>query len=369
MKAVLAVLLVLLASAHAENIYKDHRYAIVTVSRQNWDSQVSAKRNIGHVVIAHFYKADDGKSKTFRDTFNEEAQKNAGIFHFVGIDCSNDQQLCSKEEINVFPSIRVYPPVPIPLPPADTDLNLNKLLRVASGYVQSKVQEVTDDNHIQKIGENPAVPKVLLFTDKPGVPLLFKALSLVFDKKLMLGIVRSESKDVFHKYSIRSTPKIIVIKTGEKRPIEYSGETKYAAIFDFLNIYSEQYVVGGGGSLDSAGDKPWLTESIPELNAKSAKDICLETNGALCVIVFSNQKPSKTALDTVKEVRRRYDNKIDRGLKYNFMWIDSPKNPLWAKYFSVQTLPTVIFFHPGKRKRFFRISGDLEFDSLSKPTV
>jgi hypothetical protein len=47
--------------------------------------------------------------------------------------------------------------------------------------VQSKVQEVTDDNYQQKMGENPAVPKVLLFTDKPGVPILFKALSLSFD--------------------------------------------------------------------------------------------------------------------------------------------------------------------------------------------
>lgn len=41
---------------------------------------------------------------------------------------------------------------------------------------------------------------------------------------------------------------------------------KYQPIFDFLNIYSEAYVAGGGSSMDSAATKAWLTEIVPELN-------------------------------------------------------------------------------------------------------
>lgn len=182
----------------------------------------------------------------------------------------------------------------------------------------------------------------------------------------MLGIVRQENKDVFHKYNIQKTPKIIVIKTGEKKPLEYNGELNYSDIFDFLNIFSEQYVVGGGSSFDGAGAKPWLSEAIPELTARSAKDICLEANGALCVVIFNHEKPSKTALDTVKEVRRRYDNKIDRGLKYNFMWVNANQQKEWTKLFQVTDLPTTIILNPGKRKRYLTIAGDLEFDRLSR---
>lgn len=178
-------------------------------------------------------------------------------------------------------------------------------------------------------------------------------------------IARSESKDIFHKYNVNKTPTVLVVKTGEKRPIEYKGEINYSSIFDFLNIYSEQYVVGGGSSLDGAGDKPWRSESIPELTSRSAKDVCLETNGVLCVIIFNNDKPSKTALDTVKEVRRRYDNKLDRGLKYNFMWVNAPVQKKWANLFQITELPTTLILNPGKRKRYLTIPGDLEFDKLN----
>jgi thiol-disulfide isomerase/thioredoxin len=180
MKAVF-VLALLVMGAACENLYQNTKYSVVTVSQKNWDSQVSAKRNIGQVVIVHFYRADDGRSRSFRDVFDEEAKKNKGIFNFVGIDCQDNQVICNKEDVRQFPAIKVYPPVPIPVLPADVELDMKKITRQSAGYVQSKVQEITDDNYVQKMGENPAVPKVLLFTDKPGTPILFKALSLAFD--------------------------------------------------------------------------------------------------------------------------------------------------------------------------------------------
>jgi hypothetical protein len=36
-----------------------------------------------------------------------------------------------------------------------------------------------------------------------------------------------------------------------------------------------------------------LTEVAPELNQKSANDICLKIEGGLCVMVLSEGKPSK----------------------------------------------------------------------------
>ena len=65
------------------------------------------------------------------------------------------------------------------------------------------------------------------------------------------------------------------MRITEKRPIMYKGPLKYPNIFEFLNIYSETFVTGGGSSVDSAATKEWLTEIVPELTAKSANDICL----------------------------------------------------------------------------------------------
>lgn len=185
MKA-LTLLIMLVATCACENLYSNTKFAVITVTSKNFESQVTAKRNIGHVVLAHFYKSNDGRSNMFRDEFNAEAIKNKGIFHFVGIDCETDTSLCSKEDVRQFPAIRVYPPVPIPAQEPDYDLNLKKVLGHATGFVQSKVVEITDDNFQQKLGENPAVPKVLLFTDKTATPILYKALSLAFDVTLDL---------------------------------------------------------------------------------------------------------------------------------------------------------------------------------------
>lgn len=41
------------------------------------------------------------------------------------------------------------------------------------------------------VNESPSVPKVFLFTDKKGIPLIYKGLSIAFENKLFFGIVRS----------------------------------------------------------------------------------------------------------------------------------------------------------------------------------
>jgi hypothetical protein len=86
-----------------------------------------------------------------------------------------------------------------------------------------------------------------------------------------LGIVKKEEADLFERYNIKTTPKIILIKPSEKKHSTYNGEMKYGPIFDFLNVFTETFVPGGE-QLDN--EKPWTRETFPEMNSKSANDIC-----------------------------------------------------------------------------------------------
>ena len=53
----------------------------------------------------------------------------------------------------------------------------------------------------------------------------------------------------------------MVIKAGEKKPIVFDKkEFNFENLFEFLNIYSEVFVPGGGSSLDSSATKQWMTE-------------------------------------------------------------------------------------------------------------
>jgi hypothetical protein len=105
------------------------------------------------------------------------------------------------------------------------------------------------------------VPKVFLFTDKKGVPMIYKGLSVAFEKKLNFGIIRSSDSILVDKYMIKTFPHVMVLKTGERKPSFFKGKAfNFKEIFTFLNIYSEVFVPGGGSSLDSSATKQWMAE-------------------------------------------------------------------------------------------------------------
>lgn len=90
--------------------------------------------------------------------------------------------------------------------------------------------------------------------------MVYKGLSVSFEKKLNFGIVRSTDTIVVDNYQIKSFPAVIVLKSGEKKPHFYKGkEFNFNDIFEFLNVYSEVFVPGGGSSLDSSATKQWMT--------------------------------------------------------------------------------------------------------------
>lgn len=60
------------------------------------------------------------------------------------------------------------------------DLTIDRIQKTAAKYLHANVIEITNANINTFTGENPSVPKVLLFTDKKGVPMLYKGLSVAF---------------------------------------------------------------------------------------------------------------------------------------------------------------------------------------------
>ena len=56
----------------------------------------------------------------------------------------------------------------------------------AARFVHSNILELNGTNINKFISENPSVPKCLLFTDKPSMPLILKALSVSFEVRIMM---------------------------------------------------------------------------------------------------------------------------------------------------------------------------------------
>lgn len=54
--------------------------------------------------------------------------------------------------------------------------------------------------------------------------MIYKGLSVAFEKKLNFGLVRSSDSVLVTKYNVKKFPTVIVIKAGEKKPIFYDGK-------------------------------------------------------------------------------------------------------------------------------------------------
>jgi hypothetical protein len=143
------------------------------------------------------------------------ATENKGIFRIGSVDCDEQPQICTKEKVTSFPSIKVYPPFPMPVSDADVSKGVDaKALRNMAGkFITDKSIEITSNNHQTFVSEDVQTPKVLLFTNaKKGTPFIFKALSQHFEKTLQFGLIREGDDALAKKYGVKKYPALYVIK-------------------------------------------------------------------------------------------------------------------------------------------------------------
>lgn len=286
--------------AMAKPLYDSVKSYVFVLNQKNFDSQVLKNRQKG-ITIVNFYKESgkfqkilitnlDGVSKGVAGQYENFAKENKGMFRITAIDCEDFGSICTKEGITKFPTFRVYPAFPAPTQDFEEDtVDFEKIKKLAARFVGSRVVEVTQNNYDTFINDNPGKPKVILFTDKKGTPLIFKALSSHFDKTLLFGLIKSSESGLVSKYKVKQYPAVFLIKEKDGKPLKYEGkEYSYQAIFDFINIYSETFVFRNEDqAVVSAASRPWLSERVPQVTSDSADDICLKKEGALCVIYLA----------------------------------------------------------------------------------
>lgn len=354
-RALIFLLVATLATCQLYDVFKSD---VAKLTKKNWSAQVTTNRQNGKIFIVHFYNNDDGQSYKFSKDFDKKASEMKGVLHFGFVNCSENKDVCAAEKLAKVPGLKVYPPIPIP--PTDLELDVEKAVRLGASYIQSYVTEVTDETAPGFLGSDVIVPKVLLFTDKKGLPLMYRSLSNSFNAKMNFGIVRSDQKEIAATYNIKSFPKLVLVKPGHKKPHFFDKEFNFNNLKDFLNIFSEQFVPKSNEKISDT--KPWLFEAIPELSGASAKEICTGLDKTLCVILFHNGQPPKETIDMLKDLKSTYDSNMN-AFALKFSWIDSSKHSDWNSKLEVAdgSAPTIRILNPGRRKRFVKLE-----DAVSK---
>jgi len=98
----------------SENLYPGINTQVVPLNERNWDNQITKGRSNNNVFVIHFYSRSDSKSYALSEQLDEQANKLKGIVKFAAVNCDNHKELCVKEGAVDSPTVKIYPPIPIP---------------------------------------------------------------------------------------------------------------------------------------------------------------------------------------------------------------------------------------------------------------
>jgi hypothetical protein len=163
------------------SIYDDKVSLVTNLNAKNFNSQITMNRSKNLISIVHYYQPNDGKSKGYVSEYDKFSTDFDGMFKVAAMNCVEFREVCEKEEVKEFPTFKVYPPLPTPIMIYEGKIESISLVGYLGRFIPSKITELNMNNFDNFLAEKPNLPKAVLFTDKKGLPLIFKAISVSFD--------------------------------------------------------------------------------------------------------------------------------------------------------------------------------------------
>lgn len=341
------------------------RHDIQQITAQNFDGVVSKFRDSAVSAVWYFHD-HDSKDTAFLDKYNTVASDLKGMAKITALSCTDYPVFCEKEKVKETPTVVIYPTHPMPAFKYEGALEKQPIVNKISKLIPDFSTGLEKDTVDAWLTTDPTKPKLMLFTNKKSVPTIWRALSseTVFRRTVKFGYSLGEGTELTSKFKITKYPSIVMVR-GAKADVKevYSGEVNFQSLKDWINLHSEsgmgdkvQSGGAGGGEEESIEEaKPWLIQEVPELTAKSQKDICFKGEG-LCVIYLRDGSLSQDETDMLSRLSRKYTSQLsDRGAKMKWMWLNLEIETEFKTLFEPAQLPSAVVFNPHKRLRFTKI--------------
>lgn len=335
---------------------------IQQITPMNFDGVISKFRDSA-VSALWFFKEDNSADQGILDEYNKAAKDLKGMAKITAVSCSDHAAFCDKQGVKETPTVMIYPINPQPAFKYEGKMEAKALSSKVSRFIPDFTVKVTKDNIDSFLTTDPTKPKAILFSNKKSPPTIWKALSseTVFRRTVKFGFVHEDDSDVVKRHKVTKFPTVILQRGGQVGKHEsYSGDLTFTALKDWVNLHSESgmgdKVAGAAGQEEEIEDaKPWLIQEIPELTAKSQKDICFKGEG-LCVIYLADGVITQAETDMLTSLSKRYTSQLsDRGAKMKWMWINLKIETEYRTLFDPAMLPSAVVFNPHKRLRFTKL--------------
>ena len=208
---------------------------VINLSMEN----ISKLYRRNEIWFGLFYKSNDKDLKYLIDMWKILAEKTYGIFKIAAINCKKDEEICEEFDLRSTPIIVYFPENSQQEEIYKGNKKWEDIFKFGSSKMQSFVRNLNSGNYADFLAENPALHKILLFTQRKSTPPLFKALSKHFKNKLSFGEIRSSEKELGQKFGITAFPSVVVISDGENfKGTNYEGNLTRDSLDKFLNQYA-----------------------------------------------------------------------------------------------------------------------------------
>eukprot|EP01054_Gregarina_sp_Poly1_P005020 Gregarina_sp_Poly_1__5019@NODE_2660_length_1861_cov_250_333333_g233_i1_p1_GENE_NODE_2660_length_1861_cov_250_333333_g233_i1NODE_2660_length_1861_cov_250_333333_g233_i1_p1_ORF_typecomplete_len434_score76_04Thioredoxin_6/PF13848_6/0_15Thioredoxin_6/PF13848_6/1_9e08Thioredoxin/PF00085_20/0_0092Thioredoxin/PF00085_20/0_059Thioredoxin/PF00085_20/1_6e02HyaE/PF07449_11/0_0011HyaE/PF07449_11/1e03_NODE_2660_length_1861_cov_250_333333_g233_i15131814 len=358
------------------------KHDVSIVTPRNFELTISKSRDRFPGAVL-FYKRTPVARDFIDGIWDSVAKELKGMIKIGAVDCNEFAQFCVQQDAKDVADylIRIYPVLPMPPYLYQGKEEKSKLSnQLAKLIPEARITNITEELTLQNfLGNFPALPKVLLFTDKPKASRLFNALSNTFADMMLFAIVPGDMDSAIAKrFRIKKLPTLL-LKKGDLTPTlkgssVYKGDLNFRDIHEWLNVHSETFVKGGGFITEHEPDpqnitdlRPWLTQRVPELTKGSHNDVCFKKSRGLCV-TYLKWGESLTELETsmLERLAEHFRSTAKPELHWSWMNLDLEAN--YVKLFKVSPevrTPSLVIFNPHSRLRFSKLPSETAADENS----
>lgn len=267
--------------------------------------------NPDRMIMAIIYDESSAGSILLSKVLSEIGPKFSHYIDFVVINCENEESLCKEELRSNLPVFQGY--VPAGLNPYTGKPLVHE--RPYQGLIAAKEISSFFNEHIPYLGEfientsnkdflEQEGNKVILFTNKDKVPVIYRGLSSKYRGWINFGVVWHHQTQLVKHYGISEFPTLLVVDGDDY--LKYEGKIEFESISEFLEKYKaeekrEPKLKKNFSSKPPTGDEPKMPEfPIVTLTAENYDEYLVQDTG-LYLVQFYKDKQSPDWEDIKKD--------------------------------------------------------------------
>ncbi|ORY49995.1 thioredoxin-domain-containing protein [Rhizoclosmatium globosum] len=317
-----------------------------------------------HAVMVEFFAPWCGHCKNLAPEYKKAADSLKGLAKLVAVDCDaeSNKPLCGQYQVQGFPTLKVFGKNK--KSPQDYQGE-----RKAKAIVDFMIPQIP--NYVQLIGtkgkaksleefvlQEPTIPKAVLISKKSSTSPLLKAISTEYNKRLIVGELRTSEKEILAKVEeqkkFASYPVLVVLPVGVTSVdgvIVYEGDLKSAPLTAFLDKYAiekpkkakkedKKPKKDQKKKADKKSSKEAEEEKAPEpfdpkvpeiVDQATLDSLCVEKAG-VCVIAVSTLESEfeesvsahKADLAIIEKLKKKFH---DKKSPFHFTWLNPLRDP------------------------------------------